>query len=34
VLFGFSIARGRIVQIDLLADPELLHHMDVAILDG
>jgi RNA polymerase sigma-70 factor, ECF subfamily len=34
VVFGFTIARGRIVQIDLFADPERLHRMDVAILGG
>jgi RNA polymerase sigma-70 factor, ECF subfamily len=33
VVFGFTIARGRIVQIDLFADPERLHRMDVATLD-
>ena len=33
VVFGFTIARGKIVAIDLLADPERLRQLDLAILD-
>jgi hypothetical protein len=29
-----TISRGRIVAIDLVADPERLRQLDVAILDG
>jgi RNA polymerase sigma-70 factor (ECF subfamily) len=34
VVFGFRITAGRIVGIEVLADPERLHQLDVAILDG
>ena len=34
VVFGFTIVAGRIVAIDLLADPERLRELDVLILDG
>ena len=30
---GFTIVRGKIVEIDVLADPERLRQIDVAILD-
>jgi RNA polymerase sigma factor (sigma-70 family) len=33
VVFDFTITRGKIVAIDLVADPERLRQMDVAILD-
>lgn len=33
VVFGFTITRGKIVEIDLVADPERLHQLDVAVLD-
>jgi RNA polymerase sigma-70 factor (ECF subfamily) len=33
VAFGFTIAGGRIVAIDLIADPERLRELDVAIVD-
>jgi RNA polymerase sigma factor (sigma-70 family) len=33
VVFGFTITRGKIVEIDLVADPELLRQLDLAILD-
>jgi DNA-directed RNA polymerase specialized sigma24 family protein len=33
VVFGFTIADGRIVEIELLADPERLRQHDLAILD-
>lgn len=34
VVFGFTIRRGKILEIDLLADPERLRGLDVAILDA
>jgi RNA polymerase sigma-70 factor (ECF subfamily) len=33
VVFAFTIAHGKIVRIDLLADPERLRELDLAILD-
>lgn len=33
VVFGLTITRGKIVAIDLVADPERLRQLDVAILD-
>ncbi|MGH8991155.1 MAG: sigma-70 family RNA polymerase sigma factor [Acidimicrobiia bacterium] len=33
VVLGFTIAGGRIVGIDLLADPDRLRHLDLAVLD-
>jgi RNA polymerase sigma factor (sigma-70 family) len=33
VVFAFTIARGKIVAIDLLADPERLGQLDLEILD-
>jgi hypothetical protein len=33
VVFGFTITRGKIVAIDILADPERLHQLDLAVLD-
>jgi RNA polymerase sigma factor (sigma-70 family) len=33
VVIGFTIAGGRIVGIDLLADPERLRRLDLAVLD-
>jgi len=32
-VMGFTIKRGRIVQIDILADPERLRRLDLAVLD-
>ena len=32
VVFGFTIMRGKIVAIDLIADPERLRRLDLAIL--
>jgi RNA polymerase sigma factor (sigma-70 family) len=32
-VFGFTITRGRIVNIDILADPAHLRQLDLAILD-
>ena len=34
VVVGFAIAGGRIVGIELLADPERLRRLDVTVLDG
>ena len=33
VVFGFTITRGKIIAIDLIADPERLRQLDVAVLD-
>jgi RNA polymerase sigma factor (sigma-70 family) len=33
VVFGFTITDGRIVEIELLADPERLRRLDLAVLD-
>ncbi|HSP98648.1 MAG TPA: hypothetical protein VL049_15610 [Candidatus Dormibacteraeota bacterium] len=33
VVFGFTIARGKIVAIDLLADPARLGQLDLVMLD-
>jgi hypothetical protein len=30
---GFTVARGRIVEIDLLADPARLRELDLTVLD-
>ena len=32
VVFAFEIADGKVVQIDLLADPERLQHLNLEIL--
>ncbi len=32
VVFGFTIARGKIVAIDMLADPVRLGQLDLVIL--
>jgi RNA polymerase sigma factor (sigma-70 family) len=32
-VMGFTVRGGRIVEIDILADPERLHRLDLAILD-
>jgi RNA polymerase sigma factor (sigma-70 family) len=34
VVFGFTITRGKIVAIDLVADPERLRQLDLAILNN
>jgi hypothetical protein len=31
---GFTVARGQIVEIDLLADPARLRELDLTVLDG
>ena len=31
---GFTVAGGRIVEIDILADPERLRQLDLSFLDG
>ena len=33
-VLGFTIARGRIVEIDVLADPERVRAIDLTVLDG
>jgi hypothetical protein len=33
VVFGFTITRGKIVEIDLVADRERLRQLDLAILN-
>ena len=32
MVFGFTIVGGRIVEIDMVADPERLRRMDVAVV--
>jgi len=32
-VMGFTVARGRIVEIDMLADPDRLRRLNMAILD-
>ena len=34
VVRGFTVARGKIVEIDCLLDPERLARLDLAVLDG
>jgi RNA polymerase sigma factor (sigma-70 family) len=34
VVFGFTVVRGKIVEIDLIADPDSLRHLQVTFLDG
>ena len=33
VVFGFTVTHAKIVRIDLLADPERLGELDVAVLE-
>ena len=33
-VLGFTIAGGKIVEIDILADPERLSRLDLSALDG
>ena len=33
VVFRFMVTRGRIAGIDILADPERLRRLDLAVLD-
>jgi hypothetical protein len=33
VVFGFTIAGGKIIEIEMVADPERLRRLDLAILD-
>jgi len=33
VVFGFTITRGKIVEIDILADPTRLRQLDLAVLN-
>ena len=32
IVFGFTIRRGKIVEIEILADPMRLRHLDLAVL--
>jgi RNA polymerase sigma-70 factor (ECF subfamily) len=32
-VLGFTITNGKIVEIDILADPERIRHLDLAVLD-
>jgi len=34
MIFGFTIAGGRIVAIDLIADRERIRQLDLSILSG
>jgi hypothetical protein len=34
VVFRFTITRGMTAGIDILADPERLRRLDLAVLDG
>ena len=34
VVFGFAITGGRIVAIDMVADPERIGRLDLSILEG
>jgi RNA polymerase sigma-70 factor, ECF subfamily len=33
-VIGFTIRGDKIVEIDILADPERLRQLDLAVLDG
>jgi hypothetical protein len=33
VVFGFTITRGKIVEIDILADPPRLRQLDLAVIN-
>ena len=33
-VLGFTVRGGRIVEIDILADPGRLGQLDLAVLDG
>jgi RNA polymerase sigma factor (sigma-70 family) len=33
-VLGFTVVGGRIVEIDILADPERLRHLDLTVLEG
>jgi hypothetical protein len=34
IVFGFTTTGGRIVAIELFADPERLHDLDLVVLDA
>jgi hypothetical protein len=34
VVFGFTISDGKIVAIELLADPERIRQLDLVVLGG
>jgi RNA polymerase sigma-70 factor (ECF subfamily) len=33
-VMGFTVTRGKIVEIDVLADPARLRQLDLTLLDG
>ena len=33
-VLGFTVSNGKIVEIDVVADPERLRHLDLTALDG
>ena len=33
-VMAFTVSGGRIVEIDVLADPDRLNRLDLAVLDG
>jgi hypothetical protein len=33
-VIGFTVARGRIAEIDIFADPERVRELDLTVLDG
>jgi hypothetical protein len=33
-VMGFTVVGGKIVEIDILADPARLRRLDLAVLDG
>jgi hypothetical protein len=34
VIAGFTVRNGKIVEMDILADPERLAQVDLTVLDG
>jgi RNA polymerase sigma-70 factor (ECF subfamily) len=34
VVVGLTVRRGKIVEIDIIADPDRLRHLDLGVLDG
>jgi hypothetical protein len=34
MMLGFTITRGKIVEIDVIADPERLRQLDLAVLSN
>lgn len=33
MVFGFTITRGKVLEIEMVADPERLQALDLAVLD-